>query len=249
MSKNKKVILFIVEGITDQSALEPIMKNILKEKDDKIKFRMLHKDITSHKDSKTNNIKKKLGEEINKYLDTYKLKRKDIREVVHLIDTDGAFVPDTNIEEKNEGEIEYTEDKIKVKDISNLKERNKRKTEIIKLLYKTDQICKIIPYKIYYFSRNREHVLNNKEGTITEEEKNVIADEFSEEYENNIEEFYKFMCCSSGDVGDEYEASWEFIMKGTNSLKKYHNFHIYLQLLRTRYDDISKIENVLFDDK
>lgn len=47
------------------------------------------------------------------------------------------------------------------------------------------------------------------------------------------------MCYSSGGVGDEYKASWEFIMERTNSLKKYHNFHIYLQLLLTRYDDLS----------
>ena len=30
MSKNKKVVLFIVEGITDEDALKPIMKKILK---------------------------------------------------------------------------------------------------------------------------------------------------------------------------------------------------------------------------
>lgn len=232
MSKNKKVVLFIVEGITDEDALKPIMKKILKKNDNNnIEFSVLHKDITSDDKSQTDNIKRKLVEEIKKHLNKYKLNKKDIREVVHLIDTDGAFIPSENVQGKKQGEIEYTEEEIIAKNPLDIKQRNKRKTEIVKLLYKTDQIYINIPYKIYYFSRNREHALNNKKESISDEEKSILADEFSDKYENNIEEFYEFMCFSPEAVGDEYKTSWEFILDGTNSLKRYHNFNIYLQSL------------------
>ena len=167
-----------------------------------------------------------------KVLNKYKLNKKDIREVVHLIDTDGAFIPSENVQGKKQGEIEYTEEEIIAKNPLDIKQRNKRKTEIVKLLYKTDQIYINIPYKIYYFSRNREHALNNKKESISDEEKSILADEFSDKYENNIEKFYEFMCFSPEAVGDEYKTSWEFILDGTNSLKRYHNFNIYLQSLK-----------------
>lgn len=176
MSKNKKVVLFIVEGITDEDALKPIMKKILKKNDNNnIEFSVLHKDITSDDKSQTDNIKRKLVEEIKKHLNKYKLNKKDIREVVHLIDTDGAFIPSENVQGKKQGEIEYTEEEIIAKNPLDIKQRNKRKTEIVKLLYKTDQIYINIPYKIYYFSRNREHALNNKKESISDEEKKYFS--------------------------------------------------------------------------
>lgn len=173
--------------------------------------------------------KKKLGREINKYLNISKLKKKDIKEIVHLIDTDGSFVTADAIEEKEQGEIEYTEEKIIVKNKVSVEQRNQRKTKVVKLLFSTKEILGNIPYAIYYFSRNREHVLNNVTANLSSDEKWELAEEFSDKYENDIEGFCELMCNSSFAKGNKYKESWEFILDGTNSLKRYCNFHIFLK--------------------
>lgn len=229
MSKMKKVVLFVVEGSTDKTALQPVLKKLLQ--NDKVKFDVLHRDITSDIKCNTKNIKEKIGREINEYLDVSKLKKKDIKEIVHLIDTDGSFVTADAIEEKEQGEIEYTEEKIIVKHKVSIEQRNQRKTEVVKLLFSTKKILGNIPYTIYYFSRNREHVLNNVTENLSSDEKWELAEEFSDKYENDIEGFCELMCNSSFAKGNKYKESWEFILDGTNSLKRYCNFHIFLKSL------------------
>lgn len=243
MGKMKKVVLFVVEGSTDETALQPILKKLLQ--NDKVKFDVLHRDITSDIKCTTKNIKEKIGREINEYLDVSKLKKKDIKEIVHLIDTDGSFITDDAIEEKKQGEIEYTEEKILVKNKEKLEERNRRKTAIVKLLCTTERILRDIPYRIYYFSRNREHVLNNVTENLSTDEKWDLAEEFSDRYENDVEGFCELMCNSSFSKGDKYKESWEFILDGTNSLKRYCNFHIFLKDLHFVSSKLLNIENNL----
>lgn len=243
MGKMKKVVLFVVEGSTDEIALQPILKKLLQ--NDKVKFDVLHRDITSDINCNTENIKGKIGKEINKYLAVSKLKKKDIKEVVHLIDTDGSFVTADAIEEKEQGEIEYTEEKIIVKNKVSIVQRNRRKTKVVKLLFSTKEILGNIPYKIYYFSRNREHVLNNVTENLSSNEKWELAEEFSNKYENDIDGFCELMCNSSFAKGSEYKESWEFILEGTNSLKRYCNFHIFLKDLYFVSSKLLNIENNL----
>ena len=54
----KKVVLFVVEGSTDETALQPILKKLLQ--NDKVKFDVLHRDITSDIKCTTKNIKEKI---------------------------------------------------------------------------------------------------------------------------------------------------------------------------------------------
>ena len=157
--------------------------------------------------------------------------KEDIKEIVHLIDTDGSFVTADAIEEKEQGEIEYTEEKIIVKNKVFIEQRNQRKTEVVKLLFSTKKILGNIPYTIYYFSRNREHVFNNVTENLSSNEKWELAEEFSDKYENDIEGFCELMCNSAFARGNKYKESWEFILEGTNSLKRYCNFHIFLKSL------------------
>lgn len=243
MGKMKKVVLFVVEGSTDETALQPILKKLLQ--NDKVKFDVLHRDITSDIKCNTKNIKGKIGKEINEYLDVSKLKKKDIKEIVHLIDTDGSFVTADAIEEKEQGEIEYTEEKIIVKNKVFIEQRNQRKTEVVKLLFSTKKILGNIPYTIYYFSRNREHVFNNVTENLSSNEKWELAEEFSDKYENDIEGFCELMCNSSFAKGREYKESWEFILDGNNSLKRYCNFHIFLKDLHFVSSKLLNIENNL----
>ncbi len=62
--EEKKVILFLVEGPTDENSLGMILQKILKDK--KIFFHIIYTDLTSEKQSNVQNILKKIEEEIKK---------------------------------------------------------------------------------------------------------------------------------------------------------------------------------------
>ncbi len=63
---SKKVILFIVEGATEETSLSRILKKISDDK--KIYFHLVNADITSDFSSNTTNILKKINDEIKNIL-------------------------------------------------------------------------------------------------------------------------------------------------------------------------------------
>lgn len=70
---SKKVILFIVEGPTDETSLSRILKKISEDK--KIHFHLVNTDITSEFSSNTMNIIKKLMMKLKNQLVKNTLKR------------------------------------------------------------------------------------------------------------------------------------------------------------------------------
>ena len=83
MSKQeKKVVLFIVEGPSDEAAIGPIMKEYFA--NDTVEFKVVHGDITSAKNVNSENIIKKINEQLEvvkekyRYKDTWKFIQKDI---------------------------------------------------------------------------------------------------------------------------------------------------------------------------
>ena len=93
----KKIVFFIVEGITDQISLENIIDTLVDEYNsssthgDNVIFEISDGDITSDYSSEPSNIKSKItkiikGNGKRKYAPT------DYKEVIHIIDTDGAYI-------------------------------------------------------------------------------------------------------------------------------------------------------------
>ena len=66
MRMTKKIILFLVEGPTDEDALAAIFTKLVAEHD--IEFDVLHTDITADEGMTAKYIEKKIKEEICKYL-------------------------------------------------------------------------------------------------------------------------------------------------------------------------------------
>ncbi len=88
--KTRKIILFIVEGISDKTSLGGIIDKIIKSED--IKFHITDGDITSDKYTTSVNAVKKVNEHIKGFLNNNGFERSDLLKVIHLIDTDGAYV-------------------------------------------------------------------------------------------------------------------------------------------------------------
>ena len=91
MVRLKKIVLFIVEGITDEMSLSLILSKLID--DSSVQFHVINQDITADFNSNSQNIIRKIDGEVKKFLaQNNGLKKTDIKEIIHLVDTDGAFI-------------------------------------------------------------------------------------------------------------------------------------------------------------
>ena len=227
MGKTKKVILFIVEGITDKTALGSVLDAILS--NEKIHFAITEGDITTKDDVNASNVIRRINEIVKFTQERYHFKASDLLEIVHLIDTDGAFIPDTAVINNAEAtHIQYTLQNIQTDDIEKIVERNQKKLGLVKLLRSKTEINKK-PYKMFYFSRNQEHVLHNEARELTTSEKNALADQFDDLYGDAPEAFLEFIKSKDFSVPGDYAETWNFIESGLHSLERWSNFHLYFE--------------------
>lgn len=119
----KKIILLLVEELTDEEALALVFSKLAKEHD--IEFDVLHTDITADENMTVKYIGERIKREIADYLRKNPfIKRKDILKVVQIIDTDGAFVPPSLVRQSTSGKTEYFETYISAKNMNRLIRRN-----------------------------------------------------------------------------------------------------------------------------
>lgn len=222
----KKVVLFIVEGITDKESLELLLTELI-EDDGQTIFEVVGGDITSDEDINRSNIKKKITD-IIKDGGKRKFRPSDYQEVVHLVDMDAVFISEENIyEDKDLDRFVYKDDGIYARNIEKVIERNNRKKKLLNLLLSTNKVYRSVPYRVFYFSCNLEHVLHN-EREVEENLKIKYAENFQDRYIDNLEGFVNLICNSSFTVKKDYKESWDFIKQGNNSIKRFTNFNILL---------------------
>lgn len=222
-AKTKKVILFIVDGPTDENALSPILKKIFQ--NGEVRFHVVHGDITSEWLVSSTNAIKMVNEHVKAEMDRYGFRRNDIIKVIHLIDTDGAFIPNDCVVAGEVQKLCYEEDRIISRNPQRTIERNSRKTQALSRLYAAGAIG-ATPYSVYYFSRNMEHVMHNISDDLTDNEKMDYADRFVDEYHDNLKAFINFLTDSDFTVQLDYGESWRFIFEATNSLHRHCNLHL-----------------------
>ena len=225
-SRTKKVILIIVEGIEDQVSLEAVIPNLIV--DSSVKFAITRGDITTDRTVTSQNIKRKLSGIVNDFLRSSHLKSSDILQIIHIADTDGAFIPDDCVVENTNERLLYLSDRIETLNPQGIKNRNEKKARILNMLIATSEIYRK-KYDVYYFSRNLEHVLHNKDQELSREEKTRLADEFADQYYDRPQEFLSFISDPAIAVKGTKVETWDFIKEGTNSLKQYSNIHVFLQ--------------------
>lgn len=225
----KKIILLLVEGPTDEDCLALIYSKLVKEHD--IEFDVLHTDITADEDMTVKYIEDRIKKEIANYLGKNPfIKKKDILKVVQIIDTDGAFIPPSQVRQSPVGKTEYFESHIEAKNQNRLIRRNISKRAIVHHLMRSETVAGF-PYEIYYFSRNMEHVLHDISEELTDEEKENLAFEIADQYSEQPEEFLRLLYETSIHVLGTYEETWNFIMENGNSLKRYCNMTVFFEKL------------------
>ncbi len=223
INRTKKVILFIAEGPTDEETLSPVLKKIFQKED--VRFHIVHGDLTSNWSVTAQNAVKTVNQHIDIERKRYGFDKKDILKVIHLVDMDGAFILEDKVVYGNHDEILYFGDHLETRSPETVINRNKRKSQILSRLSLTGKIG-TIPYSIYYFSRNLEHVFHNSRKNLTDEEKVIYADTFADRYSLNPAAFISLLSGNDFTVPGDYRDTWEFISHGTNSLNRYSNFHL-----------------------
>ncbi|MFV0254672.1 MAG: hypothetical protein ACK5G7_00855 [Erysipelotrichaceae bacterium] len=225
---NKKLILFIVEGATDRISLEEIIDTLIS--DYEVRFHVIHGDITANCGNNPQNILKKINDQINKFLGLHGFKKSDVKEIVHLVDTDGCFINSESIEEARVEEINYEDNKMIVVNKDLIMERNTRKSANLNKMAHCSDINQI-PYQVYYMSCNLEHVLHNVQN-LNDGKKRAFAEKFSDQYYQCAKDFITFMSNSNFSVKGDYLATWDYIEKSSHSLARNSNLHLFFKLLK-----------------
>jgi len=219
----KKVVAFIVEGPSDEAALGTIMKEYFS--NNEVQFVVVHGDITLRDYVSNDSILKKINEQIEGVKSKYRYSQDDFIKIIHIVDMDGVYISETDIIEADVEEIQYYEDHINAKSTSTIAERNRRKGDILYKLRKTGKVNGI-PYRIYFNSCNLEHVLYGELKVYTDDEKQMLSDDFADQYDGKVNEFLEFISASNVAVQGTYQKTWDFIEKDKNSLNRYTNMHL-----------------------
>lgn len=225
-SKSKKVLLFIAEGPTDEDTLSPVLKKIFH--NEEVRFHIVHGDMTSNWAVSVNNAVKTVYQHVETERKRYGYQRNDILKVIHLVDIDGAFIPPDKIMYQKVRDIQYFDDRVEASNPKRVQERNERKSQILNKLSETGKVG-TLPYRVYYFSRNLEHVFHDRNGNLSDEEKVNFADSFADHYLTDPKGFISFLSNSDFTVPGDYNDTWTFIGKGLNSLHRHSNFHLLFQ--------------------
>ncbi len=225
MGEKRKVVLFIVEGSSDKQALEKIFQKIYR-RSRNIDFKCTDGDISSDEKIDETNVKDRIREIIQDFLDDQKLEKNDIFQVIQLFDMDGAYVPESAIKKGESEHFLYSLDSISCKNPERIKDRNKRKSKVMDYLLSLDVIWDI-PYEMYYMSCNLDHALYN-EMNLDKESKQDYADAFYERFIGKENKFIDFLVTDVvNGVPDSFPASWRYIKEDLHSLGRHTNLHIY----------------------
>ena len=222
----KKIMLFIVEGPTDETSLSTVLSRIFSS--DTVKFQVVHGDVLTRDFVAPDRIIAAVNEQIKLFRGNI-YKPSDFCKVVHLADTDGAFIPeDAVVAEAVEGRQYpfYTDTQILTPEPTNIIDRNARKRRNIAKLSSTGRVGGI-PYSFYYFSCNLDHVLHGR-NNLSEAEKIACSRDFDLQYADDPNAFIRFMRDESFAVQGTYQETWAFIKQGTRSLERHSNFRIEL---------------------
>lgn len=216
----RRVVFVIVEGPTDEVSLGVALSNVYDE--DSVYIHIMHGDITTKKGVNSTNVVAKVGNEIKQYAVSNHYKKTDFKQIIHIVDMDGAYISDDLVvDEEGLESIVYETEKIRTSNVEGIIKRNRQKRENIDRLRMHGVIWEI-PYKIYYMSCNLDHVLHNKMNS-SDEEKEADAYAFARKYKNDKNGFLDYICKSDFSVEGSYKDSWLWIERDANSLKRYTN--------------------------
>ena len=240
---NKKVVLLIVEGDSEESFLIDSLRESFEQH--RIRFSVYGGDILYDLSKGKKAIKSIVGDTVKEFMLKNKFKVDDLFAVLHIIDTDGCFISkeDIVVDENQETLTLYHLESISVKSDTQkgkIAERNEQKSKNIQTMRTTNTVhSNNINYRMYYFSRNLEHILFD-EMNPEKASKVLAVEQFLERSRIPMEELLKQFMDSSKETDHEanYLESWTHISEGTASLQRLTNLPLLFEFIRlnTKYE-------------
>jgi len=251
----KKIVLLLVEGQSDVEALAEPLANTIYAFDPNIEFYPLYlgdKTSSSSGSSERGDVTSKNGVDpktiehvIDKlYLQPFfqceSLYPKDIARIVHIVDTDGAFIPHNRVLPADVGSVshEYREDAIVTPNVFGIIERNERKAanlihlatlSAIKTGY--DRKKRAMPYSVFFFSSNLDHFLHGN-ANLDKYKKVLRAKEFADNCSRTPSLFFDTVQSDTAFIDCGYSESWSQIREGCNSLQRHTNIGVLINELQ-----------------
>lgn len=219
----KKIVFVIVEGPSDEDALGVFFSRIYDK--NSVYVHIIHGDLTTI----NGNIKNKIADTVRGYANSNHLKKSDFQEIIHIVDMDGAYIPDSAvIKDSTAVNPLYTTTGIHTCNPEGIRLRNKQKRKNLDIISALPSVWGGVHYQSYYMSCNLDHVLYNKLN-CTNQEKEDNAYSFAKKYMDNVPGFVSYMTDSDFSVHGTYLDTWAFIKTDKHSLERYTNLWICLQ--------------------
>lgn len=228
MAKEKQVLLFIVEGSTDETAFGLLFERLFARS--AVVFDIVGGDLTTAASS-AGDPREKVRERVLGQIERKDYRWSDLRQIVQIVDLDGAFVPDSLVEKSDTGRLCYTEGRILASSVDGIRERNRIKKNALRKLSHLGKLTyrrHPVPFSVYYLSRNMEHALHGRIDEVGVDEKERLARDFQRRFRDDLEGFVGFMNGSAVAVPGTYGETWKHAEEGCNSLKRGSNLHLIL---------------------
>ncbi len=242
---DKRIVVFLLEGLSDVQALEYPVSMFLDEINEDIMPFFLRPindkgDITNDPSVSQNEVLKRIPTwwNIENALRKNSLNLSDVVEVIHIIDIDGVYLDDERIIYSPIKKIQYYDDRIVCPNRDRIIDRNKHKRHSISELKSANSLSinkKIIPYSLFYFCCNIDHFTCG-ERNLVNNEKTIKAKYFAYSFKSG-EEFLNFFLSEKNKCGEvsDYRSSWELLQNSGNSLSYCSNLHILLLRMKEKY--------------
>ena len=232
----KKVVLVLVEGEAEETVLTEYVEELFEEQE--VFIDVQNGDVLTDW-NQDKNVKNTIGGVIKAYLKKTKFRASDLKWVFQITDSDGVFIPGNQVKVDEQKELFYDESSIFVSNVQRKKQieqRNEKKAKNMDVLSTTSHfnLERVkIPYSIYYFSTNLDHVLWGERNEL-QHQKTRKAEQFIETLECTLEEFlWTYSAIRQGELTEQaYNKSWSYLSENVNSLKRVTNITLLFELAR-----------------
>ena len=143
----KKIVFVIVEGPSDEEALGLFLNRIFDK--NSVHVHIVHGDLTTMAGS----IKNRIADEIRAYANSTHLKKIHFQEVIHIVDMDGAYIPDSAVvEDAGVSDPIYSTTEIRTHDPEGIRSRNEQKRSNLDTISSLLSVWGGVPYQAYFMS-------------------------------------------------------------------------------------------------
>ena len=238
----KKIVLVFVEGASDDSIFDVILDESCDLTGYKVEI--MGGDPFSNYDNTGKGSKTIVKESIEKYLNKYKIKAKDLAYVAFITDSDGINIPKdvftSGVVNNNKYVFDLSQKQIICTDDNKCESLFSswefKKNKLMPLMVDNLNVTinrKEIKYGLYFNSINLEHVTAG-EILYSEEEKIRSADELVEKHENG--EVNLINIFEGSKLSDDLKESWD-ILKESEWNKPYSNINILIEKAKKDFVD------------